>query len=69
MGRKHNSDFMLVAMPMAFRVILNRDDDLATATLEFPTVHGSGMFEKMTPAPISRACSRRRSTSTRLCAT
>jgi len=54
MGRKHNNDFMLVAMPMAFKVVLNRDDDLATTTLEFPTVHGNGMFGTITPAPMLR---------------
>ena len=54
MGRKHNFDFMLVAMPMAFKMILNRENDLATTTLEFPTVHGNGMFGTMTPAPMLR---------------
>jgi hypothetical protein len=51
-GRSSNSDFMVVGVPMCFKVSLNRGTDLASTSLEFCTNHGNGMFGTLTHPPM-----------------
>ena len=47
-GRNSNTEFMVVGVPMAFKVSTNRVTGIVSASVEFVTCRGNGMFGTLT---------------------
>lgn len=50
-GRDSNEDCMVVGVPMVFRVIANRGEELVSTSIQFATCWINGKYGTMTPPP------------------